>query len=103
MTRLIASLVAIGLLSSATMVSATDVNSAADIGSYAYSNAVAVYPRSRDNSPKAVLERLDRLCASKRRSDSEQCERAWRVINAAYAELRAKRAAEAATSATAKD
>ncbi|MBE1528593.1 hypothetical protein GGC65_003049 [Sphingopyxis sp. OAS728] len=41
------------------------------------------------------MERLDRLCASKRRSDQQQCEQAWRAINAAYAELQAKRAAAA--------
>ncbi|HKX90200.1 MAG TPA: hypothetical protein VJM13_13390 [Sphingopyxis sp.] len=95
MPRLTASLIALGLVSGATAASATDINSAADIGARSYSESVRVYPQSRDNSPKAVLARLDRLCASKRRSDQQQCEQAWRAINAAYAELQAKRAASA--------
>ena len=97
MIRLTASLTAIALFSTAAAAQGIGINSAADIGAHAYSNAVAVYPRSRQNSPKAVLARLNKLCASERASDKQRCEKAWRVINRAYADLQARRAAEGAT------
>ena len=91
--------VTLGLLAAsflATAASAADMPSPAVFGAMGYSETVRTYPTSRDNSPKAVLERLDRLCASKRPADQQQCEQAWRAINTAYAELQAKRAAAAA-------
>jgi predicted lipoprotein len=93
MRRLTLGLLATGLLTTAA--SAADMPSPAVFGSMGYSENVRTYPFSRNNSPKTVLERLDRLCASKRRSDQQQCEQAWRAINAAYAELQTKRAAAA--------
>lgn len=87
--------VTLGLLAAsflATAASAADMPSPAVLGAMGYSENVRNYPFSRNDSPKAVLERLDRLCASKRRADQQQCEQAWRAINAAYAELQAKRA-----------
>ena len=93
MPRLILGLLAASFF--ATAASAADMPSPAVVGVMGYSENVRTYPFSRNNSPKAVLERLDRLCASKRRSDQQQCEQAWRAINAAYAELQAKRAVAA--------
>lgn len=46
-------------------------------------------------SPKELVARLNRLCESKRASDQRRCEESWRVINAAYADLQAKKAAKA--------
>lgn len=93
MSRLTLSLLAAGLL--ATAASAADMPSPALLGAMGYAETVRTYPISRNDSPKAVLERLDRLCASKRRADQQQCEQAWRAINVAYAELQAKRAVTA--------
>ena len=93
MPRVTLGLLAASFLASAA--SAADMPSPAVFGSMGYSETVRTYPFSRNDSPKAVLERLDRLCASKRRSDQQQCEQAWRAINAAYAELQARRAAAA--------
>jgi len=95
MRRLTLGLLAASLL--ATAASAADMPSPAVFGVMGYSETVRTYPFSLNNSPKAVLERLDRLCASKRRADQQQCEQAWRAINAAYAELQAKRAVAAGT------
>lgn len=44
-------------------------------------------------STKELMARLDRLCDSKRQRDQRRCEESWRVINQAYAELQAKKAA----------
>jgi hypothetical protein len=93
MPRLTLGFIAAGLLT--TTASAADMPSPALLGAMGYSENVRTYPISRNDSPKAVLERLDRLCASKRRSDQQQCEQAWRAINAAYVELQARRAAAA--------
>ncbi|MHA4838852.1 hypothetical protein [Sphingopyxis sp. MSC1_008] len=93
MRRLTLGLVAAGLF--ATAASAADMPSLAEFGAMGYSESVRTYPFSRNDSPKAVLERLDRLCASKRHTDQQQCEQAWRAINAAYVELQARRAAAA--------
>jgi len=57
--RLIASLVAIGLLVSPAALSASDVNSAADFGASAYGNAVRIYPRTREEERKWLLQRLE--------------------------------------------
>lgn len=46
-------------------------------------------------SPKELVARLNRLCESKRARDQRRCEESWRVINAAYADLQAKKAAKA--------
>ncbi|MEY4055815.1 MAG: hypothetical protein RL519_1150 [Pseudomonadota bacterium] len=43
---------------------------------------------------KELVARLDRLCASKRQRDQRRCEESWHVINAAHAELQAKKAAQ---------
>lgn len=95
MSRLTLSLIAAGLL--ATTASAENMPSPAEFGAMGYAENARTYPVSPNNSPKAVLERLNRLCASKRPTDLDRCEQAWRAINTAYAELQAKRAA--ATSA----
>lgn len=99
MRYLTVSLAAIGLLAGPGLASASDMPSAAIMGTNAFALTAKIYPQSRDNSPKAVIERLNRLCASSRRADQRDCEQAWRVINQAYAELQAKRAAEAAAAA----
>ena len=97
MIRLTASLTAIALFSTAAAAQGIDINSAASIGSNSSGEYARAFPVGRDNSPKAVLARLNQLCASDRSSDQQRCEKAWRVINRAHAELRARRAAEAAT------
>jgi hypothetical protein len=96
MIRLTASLTALALLSTAAAAQGSSVNSAASIGSSALKEHLGAFPGLRDNSPKAVLDRLNRLCASDRPSDLKRCEKAWRLINQAHAELQARRAAEAA-------
>ncbi|WP_432768341.1 MAG: hypothetical protein HEQ22_13070 [Sphingopyxis sp.] len=88
-----AGLIAIGLFSTATTAHAIDINSAASIGANSSAEQARAFPAGRDNSPKAVLARLDRLCASKRSADQRRCEKAWRVINQAHADLQARRAA----------
>jgi hypothetical protein len=100
MSRLIASLVAIGLLSSPAAVFASDVNSAADFGASAYGNAVRIYPRTREEERKWLLQRLEAVCSSKLRSDQRRCDSAWRIIADGYAQLQARRAAEAASATT---
>lgn len=100
MSRLIASLVAIGLLASPAAVFASDVNSAADFGASAYSKAVSIYPHTRAEEREWLLQRLDKLCSSKLRSDQRRCDRAWRIIADGYAQLQARRAAEAASATT---
>lgn len=96
MIRLTASLIAIALFSTAAAAQGIDINSAASIGANASHEYVRAFPAGRDNSPKAVLTRLNQLCASERSSDQQRCEKAWRVINRAHADLQARRAAEAA-------
>lgn len=97
MPRLIASLVAIGLLSSPAALSASDVNSAADFGASAYSKAVSIYPRTREEERKWLVQRLEAVCSSKLRSDQRRRDRAWRIIADSYVQLQARRAAEAAS------
>ena len=97
MIRLTASLIALSLFSTAAAAQGIGLNSAATIGANSSGQYVRAFPSLRDNSPKAVLARLNQLCASDRSSDKQRCEKAWRVINQAHAELRARRAAEAAT------
>ena len=96
MIRLSASLIALTLFSAGAAAQGIDINSAATIGANSSGQYVRAFPSLRDNSPKAVLARLDRLCASERSSDQQRCEKAWRVINRAHADLQARRAAEAA-------
>lgn len=98
MRRLTTSLIALGLFSTATAAQGIDINSAATIGANAMGEQVRAFPAGRDNSPKAVLARLNQLCTSERSSDKQRCEKAWRAINEAHAELQARRAAEAAAS-----
>jgi len=98
MIRLTASLTAIALFSTAAAAQGIDINSAASIGANSSGEYARAFPAFRDNSPKAVLARLNQLCASDRPSDKQRCEKAWRVINRAHAELQARRAAEAAAS-----
>lgn len=98
MSYVMQSLAALALLSGASAVSASDINSAASIGSNAFSESVATYPISpvsAENRRKMVLQKLDRVCSSNRRGDQRRCDRAWRIINDAHAELQARRAAEA--------
>lgn len=38
-----------------------------------------------------VLAHLNKVCASKRKSDQRSCAKAWKIINAAYADLQAQR------------
>ena len=97
MIRLTASLAALALFSTAAAAQGIDINSAATIGANSVHEYNGAFPLSRDNSPKAVLARLNQLCASERSSDQQRCEKAWRVINRAYADLQARRAAEGAT------
>jgi hypothetical protein len=92
-----ASLLALALLPTAA--SAQTVNSAADIGSNFSANyyaAAGLFVPDRAEQRKRVLARLDEVCASKLRADQRRCDRAWRIIADAHAELQAKRAAEAA-------
>ncbi|WP_148308962.1 hypothetical protein [Sphingopyxis fribergensis] len=96
MIRLTAILAALALFPTAAAAQGIDINSAATIGANAMGEQVRAFPAGRDNSPKAVLARLNRLCASDRPSDKQSCEQAWRAINQAHAKLQARRAAEAA-------
>ena len=95
MIRLTASLTALALFSTAAAAQGIDINSAATIGANAMGEQVRAFPAGRDNSPKAVLARLNQLCASDRSSDKQRCEKAWRAINQA---LQGRRAADAAAS-----
>lgn len=38
-----------------------------------------------------TLRRLNRVCASERRSDRQRCDAAWKKIHAGYAKLQARR------------
>ena len=96
MSRLTASLLAGALLASPVIASANDINSAADFSARAYSNAVAIYPRTREEERKWLLQRLEEICGSKLRSDQRRCDRAWRIIADGYARLQARRAVETA-------
>lgn len=96
MIKLHVSLAALGLLSSATIASATDINSAAVMGSNAFSSAVAIYPQTREDERKWLLQRLEEVCSSKLRSDQQRCDRAWRIIADGYVQLQARRSAEMA-------
>ena len=92
-----ASLLALALLPATT--SAQTVNSAADIGSNFSANyyaAAGLFVPDRAEQRKRVLARLDEVCASKLRADQRRCDRAWRIIADGYAELQARRAAQAA-------
>ena len=100
MSRLTASLVAIGLLASPAAVFASDVNSAADFGAAAYSSAVRITARTREEERKWLLQRLETVCSSKLRSDQRRCDSAWRIIADGYTQLQARRAAEAASATT---
>ncbi len=99
MPRLTVSLIALTFVASATAASASDVNSAATFGAHAFSKAVSIYPRTREEERKWLIQRLEAVCSSKLRSDQRRCDRAWRIIADGYAELQARRAAEA-TAAT---
>jgi len=46
-------------------------------------------------NPRELVGQLNRLCKSKRARDPRRCEESWRVINAACADLQAKKAARA--------
>ena len=98
MIRLIASLTAIALFSTAAAAQGIGLNSAASIGANSSGEYARAFPVGRDNSPKAVIARLNQLCASDRSSDKQRCEKAWRAINQAHAEMQARRAADAAAS-----
>ena len=101
MRRLTTSLIALGLFSTAAAAQGIDVNSAATIGSNAYSKFVSIYPRTREDERKWLIQRLEAVCSSKLRSDQRRCDRAWRVIADGYAKLQARRAAEATAAANA--
>ncbi|MDR6833761.1 MULTISPECIES: hypothetical protein [unclassified Sphingopyxis] len=103
MSRLTLSLIAVALLSGTTPAMATDVNSAASIGANAFGNAASVYPRTRADERKWVLQRLEAICSSDLRSDQRRCDRAWRIIADGYAELQARRAADASAAAALPD
>jgi hypothetical protein len=94
------SLIALGALSSATAVSASDVNSAASIGANAFGQYVTAFPAGTRYDPAQVLKQLNRVCASDTAFDRQRCAKAWRIINDAHTELQAKRAAKAAATAT---
>ncbi len=94
-----ASLFAIALLPAAA--AAQTVNSAADIGGTFTANyyiAAGLTIPDRAAQRKQILKRLDEVCASKLRADQRRCDRAWRIIADGYAELQARRAAQAAAS-----
>lgn len=99
MRYLAMTLAAAGLVTGPVAASAADMPSAAVMGANAFS-LWSNYQAGPDRNAR-ILQRLDQICASKRRSDQRDCEHAWRVINKAYAELQAKRAAEAAAAAPA--
>lgn len=96
MTRFQLGLFAAAALGATTAASASDINSAPDFGANAWANAVAVFPRTREEERKYLIQRLEAVCASKLRSDQRRCDRAWRIIADGYAELQARRAAQAA-------
>jgi len=84
------------LMAGSTGASATDVNSIAAISSNAMAEHARAFPAGRTYDRDQVLKQLNRVCASKLRADQRRCDRAWRIIADAHAELQAKRAAEAA-------
>lgn len=45
---------------------------------------------------KTAMERLRQVCSSSALKDRRTCDRAWKEINAAYAQLQTSRAAQAA-------
>src|SRR3546814_21087349 len=94
MIRLTASLATLALFSTAAAAQGIDINSAATIGANSSGQYVRAFPSLRDNSPKAVLAQLDRLCASERPSAPPRCEHAWRALNRPYAEPQARRPAK---------
>lgn len=95
----IVSLTALALLSSPAAAEGIGINSAASIGANAYGNAASIYPRTREEERKWLLQRLEAVCSSPLGSDQRRCDRAWRIIADGYAKLQARRAAEA-TAAT---
>jgi len=97
--RYLAMTLAAGLIAGPVSASAADMPSAAVMGSNAFS-LWSNYPVGPDRNAR-ILQRLNEICASKRPSDQRDCEQAWSVINKAYAELQARRAAEAAAAAPA--
>ena len=94
-----AGLTALTLLASPAAAEGIGINSAASIGANAYANAASIYPRTREDERKWLLQRLEAVCSSKLRSDQLRCDRAWRIIADGYADLQARRAAEAASPA----
>ena len=44
---------------------------------------------------KNVLAQLNATCASRDKSERRKCAKAWKIINAAFADLQAKRALQA--------
>lgn len=89
-----ATLTALALLSSPAAAEGIDVNSAASIGANAFGKAESIYPRTREEERKWLLQRLEAVCSSKLRSDQRRCDRAWRIIADGYADLQARRAAD---------
>jgi len=89
-------LAAAALMAGSTATSATDVNSMASIGANAMAEHVRAFPAGRSYDRDQVLKQLNRVCASKLRADQRRCDRAWRIIADAHAQLQAKRATEAA-------
>ena len=51
---------------------------------------------TEDVRRKNVLTQLNATCASTDKSEQRKCAKAWKIINAAYADLQAKRALQAA-------
>ncbi|WP_260581087.1 hypothetical protein [Sphingopyxis sp. PET50] len=93
-----ASLIALALLPFAAPASAQTINSAADIGANFTANyyaAAGYLVPDRTEQRKRVLARLEAVCASRLRADQRRCDRAWRIIADAHAELQARRAVEA--------
>lgn len=54
------------------------------------------YQGSSAASRAQVLASLDAVCSSKERSDQRRCSAAWKIIDQAYADLKAKRAQSSA-------
>ena len=84
MPRLTVSLIALTLAASATAASASDVNSAAAFGASAYANAVSIYPRTREEERKWLIQRLEAVCSSQLRSDQRRCDRAFIALRRAH-------------------
>ncbi|MGQ3100498.1 MAG: hypothetical protein ACT6Q5_08550 [Sphingopyxis solisilvae] len=73
--------------------------SPAVFGVSSFAEAVRTYPASPDGERRAVLQRLEQVCASSKNVDQRRCDTAWRIIGKAHARLQAKRAAEAEAAA----